>query len=63
MIVCQKKGDKGMNIIAWLFAVIIAIVAWKFLKGALKIIIFATAILIILWLVYPYIAIVLGNFN
>lgn len=52
-----------MNIIAWLFAVIIAIVAWKFLKGALKIIIFATAILIILWLVYPYIAIVLGNFN
>lgn len=52
-----------MDIIAWLFAIIIAVVAWKFLKGAIKIIIIAMAILIILWLVYPYIAIVLESFS
>ena len=45
-----------MSILSWIIAVTIAIVAWKFLKGMLKLIFFLAAVVIIAWQLYPYVA-------
>lgn len=51
-----------MNIAAWIIAGVLAVVAWKALKGVLKLIIFGVAVFIIAQQIYPYILKLLSNF-
>lgn len=49
-----------MDIISWVIAVVIAVIAWKFLKGLIKTAFFLVVVIIIAYQIYPYIVKFLG---
>lgn len=44
-----------MDFVAWVVAIAIAVIAWKFVRGLFKVVLFCAAVAIIVWCIYPYV--------